>query len=76
MTGQEFFDSYEQRLNDAETSIELRNIRNELLDLSMKFCENEQFNSEYRIYISQLLSLFNNKIVDAVTNEVRSKHRK
>lgn len=74
MNGQEFYEEYYQRIRNAKTSKELSNIQKELLDFLMQACENEQY-SEYGSYVSTLLSFFNDKAFDTITDEVHSKHR-
>ncbi len=53
MTGQQFYEYYCQKINNAKTSWELRDIQNEIFEFSMKSCANGTF-KEYRSYVEQL----------------------
>lgn len=75
MNNLEFYETYTKKIKNAKTSIELKNIQEELMKLSMNFCENGQY-SDYEPYISKLLSFLTETIVNTVTSEVHSKHRK
>lgn len=75
MTGQQFYEYYCQKINNAKTSSELRDIQNEIFEFSMKSCANGTF-KEYRSYVEQLYSFFNENAVNMATAEVRAKHRR
>lgn len=75
MTGQEFYEYYYQKISNAKTSSELRDIQNEIFEFSMKSCENGTF-EEYHSYVEQLYSFFNENAVNMATAEVRAKHRR